>query len=209
MTTRAQVGSHTLALMEKLDGRGRRTHFHEFLHQVVRHAVVVGIENDVVVDVDPCAGPLLRSNRSVGRGFSASLSRAANCAAREGSRASQFAALDKLALNPLPTERFDLSNGPAHGSTSTTTSFSIPTTTACLTTWCKNSWKCVRRPRPSSFSIRASVWLPTCARVVMDSNHYRTSSTVPPGASGMGSLAYGAPGAVHWPAHSAPIRTHP
>ncbi len=28
---------------------------------------------------------------------------------REGSRASQFAALDKPALNPLPAERFDLS----------------------------------------------------------------------------------------------------
>jgi hypothetical protein len=30
-------------------------------------------------------------------------------AEREGSRASQFAALDKPALNPLPAERFDLS----------------------------------------------------------------------------------------------------
>ena len=58
MTSRTQVGSHALTLVEKLDGRGRRTHFHQFLHQVVRHAVIVRVEHDVVVDVDPCAGPL-------------------------------------------------------------------------------------------------------------------------------------------------------
>ena len=55
MTTRTQMGSYSLALMEKLDGGGRRAHLHQFLHQVVRHAVVVGVENDVVVNVDSCA----------------------------------------------------------------------------------------------------------------------------------------------------------
>src|SRR4051794_21089204 len=58
VTTRTQMRSHTLALMERLEGCGRRADFHEFLHQVIRHAVVVGVENDVVVDVSPCAKPL-------------------------------------------------------------------------------------------------------------------------------------------------------
>jgi hypothetical protein len=58
VATRTQMRSDTLALMEKLDGGGRRAYFHQFLHQVVRHAVVAGVENDVVINVDPCAGPL-------------------------------------------------------------------------------------------------------------------------------------------------------
>ena len=63
MTARSQVGSHPLAFMEHLNGRRRRADFHQYLHQVVRHAVVVGVENDVVVDVDPCAGPLTQIER--------------------------------------------------------------------------------------------------------------------------------------------------
>ena len=86
VAARTQMRSHTLALVENLDRGRRRAHFHQFLHQVVRHAVVVGVENDVVVDVDPGADHWLRSNRSAGRGFSAGLSRAANCDAREPSR---------------------------------------------------------------------------------------------------------------------------
>ena len=58
MTTRTQMRSYSLALMEKLDGGRRRAHFHQLLHQVVRHAVVVSIENDVVINVDPSARPL-------------------------------------------------------------------------------------------------------------------------------------------------------
>jgi hypothetical protein len=58
MTTRSRMRSHAVALMEKLDGRGRRAYFHQFLHQVVRHAVIVSVERDVVVDVDPCTRPL-------------------------------------------------------------------------------------------------------------------------------------------------------
>jgi len=55
---RTQMRSYALALMEKLDGGRRRAYFHQFLHQVVRHAVVVGVESDVVINVDPCARPL-------------------------------------------------------------------------------------------------------------------------------------------------------
>ena len=35
VTSRTQMGSHALAVMEQLYGRGRRAHFHQFLHQVV------------------------------------------------------------------------------------------------------------------------------------------------------------------------------
>ena len=67
MTPRTQMGSHALALVEKLDGRGRRAHFHQLLHQVVRHTVKVRVEHDVVVDVDPCAGPLAQIERLGGQ----------------------------------------------------------------------------------------------------------------------------------------------
>jgi hypothetical protein len=87
MTTRTQMRSHALALMEKLDCGGRRANFYQLLYEVVRHAVVVGVERNVVVDVDPCAGPLAEieplGRQSAGRGFSAGLSSAANCDARE------------------------------------------------------------------------------------------------------------------------------
>ena len=63
MTTRTQMRSDTLALMEELDGGQRRAYFHQFLHQVVRHAVKVRVEDDVVIDVDPCAGSLAEIER--------------------------------------------------------------------------------------------------------------------------------------------------
>lgn len=63
VSTRTQVRRHALALVKDLDGCGRRAYFHQFLHQVVGHAVVVGIENDVIVDVDPGAGPLAEIER--------------------------------------------------------------------------------------------------------------------------------------------------
>ena len=63
VTSRTQMGSHALALVEQLDDCGRGAHFHQLLHQVVRNAVVVGIEDDVIVDVDPCAGPLAEIER--------------------------------------------------------------------------------------------------------------------------------------------------
>ncbi len=63
MTARTQVGSHALAFVEDLDGGGRRADFHQLLHQVVGHAVEVRVEGDVVVDVDPGAGPLAQIER--------------------------------------------------------------------------------------------------------------------------------------------------
>ena len=125
---------------------------------------------------------------------------------REGSRASQFLALDKPALGPLPAEPFDLSQWSRHGSTSTITSSSIPTTTAFPTTWCRSWWRSARRPRPSRFSTTASAWLRTCARVVMGTPSPLPSTVQdPPGASGMDSLAHGALGADHRSAHGASV----
>ena len=37
--------------MEDLDGRRRRAYFHQFLNQIVRDAVVVRVEGDVIVDI--------------------------------------------------------------------------------------------------------------------------------------------------------------
>jgi hypothetical protein len=63
VTSRTQVGSDALAFIEHLYCRGRRADFHQFLHQVVRHAVKVRVEYDVIVNVDPCAGPLAEIER--------------------------------------------------------------------------------------------------------------------------------------------------
>jgi hypothetical protein len=43
--------------VEDLDGRRLRTYFYQFLNQVVGDAVIVRVESDVIVDVDPGAGP--------------------------------------------------------------------------------------------------------------------------------------------------------
>jgi len=57
MTACAQVRRHPLSLVEDLD-RGRvRAHFHQLMHQVVRNAVL-GVEDDVAVNVHPSARPL-------------------------------------------------------------------------------------------------------------------------------------------------------
>ena len=58
ITACARVQRHPLALVEDLD-RGRvRAHFHQLMHQVVRNAVVLGVEDDVAVNVHPSARPL-------------------------------------------------------------------------------------------------------------------------------------------------------
>jgi hypothetical protein len=49
--------------VEKLYGGGRRAHLHQFLHQIVGHAVIVRVKDDVVVDVHPCARPLAEIER--------------------------------------------------------------------------------------------------------------------------------------------------
>src|SRR5215468_3118025 len=43
--------------MEDLDGRWRRAHLHQLVHQVVRNAVVVRVKGDVIVNVHSGTGP--------------------------------------------------------------------------------------------------------------------------------------------------------
>src|ERR1700675_2227201 len=61
MTT--DVRGYPLSLVKDLDGGRCRSNFHAFLHQRVGHAVEVGVEGDVVVDVDAGVGPLAHVER--------------------------------------------------------------------------------------------------------------------------------------------------
>jgi hypothetical protein len=54
----AQVRSDARAFVQDLDRGGCRADLDQFMHQVVGHAVEVGIERDVIVDVDAGARPL-------------------------------------------------------------------------------------------------------------------------------------------------------
>src|SRR5215471_19791372 len=54
----AQMRGYALSLMEDLHGGRCCSNLDQFLHQVIRHAVEVGIEGDVVVDVYPRSRPL-------------------------------------------------------------------------------------------------------------------------------------------------------
>jgi hypothetical protein len=45
---------YALAFMENLDRRGRGAHLHQLLIQVIRNAVIVRTEGDLLIDVDPC-----------------------------------------------------------------------------------------------------------------------------------------------------------
>src|SRR2546427_9181923 len=65
MTT--DVRGYPLSLVKDLDGRRCRSNFHAFLHQRVGHAVEVGVEGDVVVDVDSGVGPLAHVERLGGQ----------------------------------------------------------------------------------------------------------------------------------------------
>src|ERR1041385_6701875 len=56
--TAAEVRSHSLTPMKDLHGGRRGAYLYEFLYQVVRHAVEVRVEPDVIVDVHPSPGPL-------------------------------------------------------------------------------------------------------------------------------------------------------
>ena len=61
MTT--DVRGYPLSLVKDLDGCRCRANFHAFLHQRVGHAVEVGVEDDMVVDVDSRVGPLAHVER--------------------------------------------------------------------------------------------------------------------------------------------------
>src|SRR5215469_5300989 len=61
--TGAGMGGHALSLVEDLN-RGRcRANFDPFVNQMVRHAVEVGIEGDVVIDIHSCVRPLTHVER--------------------------------------------------------------------------------------------------------------------------------------------------
>ena len=86
---------------------------------------------------------------------------------REGSRESQFVALDKPALNLLPAEPFDLSQWSRarvnidYHIVFDANFYSVPYNLV------QELVECARRPRPSSFSTKANAWRHTCVRVVM------------------------------------------
>src|SRR5258706_16049392 len=61
MTT--NVRGYPQPLVKDLDGGRCRSNFHAFLHQRVGHAVEIGVEGDVVVDVDSGVGPLAHVER--------------------------------------------------------------------------------------------------------------------------------------------------
>src|SRR5256714_14037831 len=61
------VRGYPQSLVKDLDGGGCRSNFHAFLHQRIGHAVEVGVEGDVVVDVDSGVGPLAHVERFGGQ----------------------------------------------------------------------------------------------------------------------------------------------
>ena len=61
--TATKMRGYTLSLAEDLYRRRCRSHFHQLVNQRVGHAVEVGVEGDVVIDVYPCPGPLAHVER--------------------------------------------------------------------------------------------------------------------------------------------------
>src|SRR2546425_11427396 len=61
------VRGYPLSLVKDLDSGWCRSNFYRFLHQRVRHAVEVGVEGDVVVNVDSGVGPLAHVERLGGQ----------------------------------------------------------------------------------------------------------------------------------------------
>ena len=57
-STTAEMRSHTLSSVKDLYGGRCGSHYHQLLDQRVGHAVEVGVEGDVVIDVHAGAGPL-------------------------------------------------------------------------------------------------------------------------------------------------------
>src|SRR6266581_9414462 len=57
-STTTEMRCYTLSLVKDLHGGRCGSHFHQLLDQVVGHAVEVGVEGDVVIDVHACARPL-------------------------------------------------------------------------------------------------------------------------------------------------------
>src|ERR1700737_5055451 len=77
------VRGYALSLVKDLDGGWGRSNFHSFLHQRVGHTVKVGVEGDVVVDVDSRVGPLAHVERLGGQ---RTQSLSFNCGEHTGTR---------------------------------------------------------------------------------------------------------------------------
>src|SRR6266576_5159787 len=106
MTT--DVRGYPLSLVEDLDGRRGRSNFHAFLHQRVGHAVEVGGEGDVVVDVDSGVGPLAHVERFGGQ---RSQSIAFNRCEHTGTRS--LALPERSLVQPLAVRESHYSDPPA------------------------------------------------------------------------------------------------
>ncbi len=65
-----------------------------------------------------------------------------------GSRRSLYDCLDKLALHRCRPNAISTATGPPRASTSIITSWSMATSTACLTVWFMNLWTCACQPLP-------------------------------------------------------------
>src|ERR1700722_18477295 len=85
-STTAEMRSHTFSPMKDLYGGRCGSHFYQLMNQCVGHAVKVGVEGDVVINVHARERPLAQSNRSAGNERSALRSRDANTLARDPSR---------------------------------------------------------------------------------------------------------------------------
>ena len=94
MTT--DVRGYPLSLVKDLDSGWCRSNFHAFLHQRVGHAVEVGVEGDVVVDVDSRIGPLAHVERFDGQ---RSQSLAFNRSEHTGARSLAF--FERSLVQPL------------------------------------------------------------------------------------------------------------
>ena len=90
------VRGYPLSPVKDLDGGWCRSNFHAFLHQRVGHAVKVGVEGDVVVDVDSRIGPLAHVERFGGQ---RSLSVAFDSCEHTGARS--LALFERSLVQPL------------------------------------------------------------------------------------------------------------
>ena len=53
----AHMRGHALALDKNLDGPGRQPHLDLLLRKAVRHAVIMPLDIDVIIDADPADAP--------------------------------------------------------------------------------------------------------------------------------------------------------
>ena len=124
-------------------------------------------------------------------------------------RASVWEAIDKPALKPLPDRAVRSERVVARPRQHRLPREpSMPTSTACPTTWCTNWWRSARRRPRSRSCTKARAWHRTCAAAGADRaiTNRGASPQEPPRASGMDAFAHGALGGNHRPQHGAAVR---